>query len=619
MKKWMMLFLALLMMAGMHTAFAEEEMIYADDASGFVLLSDAVPDAILEIRYYSTYNFIGDRIDGYEEPIALLTKEAAAALKEVSDELVSKGYRLKIYDAYRPQMAVSHFMRWALDFEDTRMKEYFYPELEKDVLFPLGYIAEHSGHSRGSTVDLTLFDMTTEKEVDMGGTFDYFGELSHPDYTGVTEEQYQNRMILREAMLAHGFKPLAEEWWHFTLENEPYPNTYFTFPVSRDSLQSNANAMVGIANPWTDMTKVGLEQVSGVALNVPEDAEDVVFRWLDSENLAEMQFMLDGDEYCVRVKPAALEAGQLENISGIYYGWENERNITIGHCDGTIGQYQTGSEEWMELCQWYDLAPGLMYSISVYTAKGLDGLDLTAVAEMVYIPMQGDAEPTSAGSEKENVLYAAVQRETDSPAWVTMLPQAQDAEQLFVVAAMGMDKTTAYITMHQKDENGNWKQILSTPGFVGRNGLCFDADRAEGCGQTPIGVYHFNKAFGIAADPGCKLPYFQVDENTYWSGDPDRHYNEMVDIRDVPDLVMDDSEHIIDYEYQYQYCLNISFNEDGTPGRGSAIFLHCFGPQKPFTGGCVALPENIMRMVMQQVSPDCVVVIDTMENLGGSF
>ena len=615
MKKWMTLFLAMLMMTGMLTVFAEEEMIYSDDASGFVLLSDAVPDAILEIRYYSTYNFIGDRIDGYEEPVALLTREAAAALKEVSDELVAKGYRLKIYDAYRPQMAVSHFMRWALDFEDTRMKEYFYPELEKDVLFPLGYIAEHSGHSRGSTVDLTLFDMTTEKEVDMGGTFDYFGELSHPDYTGITEEQYQNRMILREAMLAHGFKPLAEEWWHFTLENEPYPNTYFTFPVSRDSLQSNANAMPGIANPWTDMTKEGLEQVSGVALNVPEDAEDVVFRWLDSENLAEIQFMLDGDEYCFRVKPAVLEAGRLENISGIYYGWENERNITIGHCDGTIGQYQTGSEEWMELCQWYDLAPGLMYSISVYTTKGLDGLDLTAVAEMVYIPMQGDAEPTS----EENVLYAAVQREEDSPAWVAALPQAQDAEQLFVVAAMGMYKTTAYITMHQKDENGVWKQILSTPGFVGRNGLVLDADRAEGCGQTPVGVYHFNKAFGIAADPGCAIPYIQVDDNTYWSGDPDRHYNEMVDIRDVPDLVLDDSEHIVDYEYQYQYCLNISFNEDGTPGRGSAIFLHCFGPQKPYTGGCVAIPEYIMKQVMQNVSEDCVVVIDTLENLGGSF
>ena len=215
---------------------AESDVKLSGDASDFVLLSEAVPDAILEIRYYSTYNFIGDRIDGYEEPLAILTKEAAAALKEVSDELVSMGYRLKIFDAYRPQRAVTNFMNWALDPDDARMKEYFYPELEKDVLFPQGYIAEHSGHSRGSTLDLTLFDMKTEREVDMGGTFDYFGELSHPDYTDITEEQYAMRMLLREVMVKHGFKPLAEEWWHFTLENEPFPDTYFTFPINSDSV-----------------------------------------------------------------------------------------------------------------------------------------------------------------------------------------------------------------------------------------------------------------------------------------------------------------------------------------------------------------------------------------------
>ncbi|MBQ3270079.1 MAG: M15 family metallopeptidase [Clostridia bacterium] len=206
------------------------------DASDFVLLSEAVPDAILEIRYYSTYNFVGDRIDGYEEPVAILTREAAAALKEVSDELVRKGYRLKIFDAYRPQMAVTHFMNWALDMDDTRMKPYFYPELEKDALFQQGYIAKHSGHSRGSTLDLTLFDMTAGREVDMGGTFDYFGQLSRPDYRGISDEQYANRMLLREAMLAHGFKPLEKEWWHFTLVEEPFPDTYFTFPVNSDSV-----------------------------------------------------------------------------------------------------------------------------------------------------------------------------------------------------------------------------------------------------------------------------------------------------------------------------------------------------------------------------------------------
>ena len=224
-------------------AQAADDVKFSSDASGFVLLTDVVPDAILEIRYYSTYNFVGDRIDGYLQPTALLTKEAAQALKAVSDDVKKKGYRLKIYDAYRPQMAVSHFARWAKDFKDTRMKPYFYPELKKDVLFPLGYIAERSGHSRGSTVDLTLFDMKTEKEVDMGGTFDYFGELSHPDYTKITTEQYRNRMILREAMLSHGFKPLVEEWWHFTLKDEPYPDTYFTFPVTEASVERDTKAV----------------------------------------------------------------------------------------------------------------------------------------------------------------------------------------------------------------------------------------------------------------------------------------------------------------------------------------------------------------------------------------
>ena len=223
--------------------------------------------------------------------------------------------------------------------------------------------------------------------------------------------------------------------------------------------------------------------------------------------------------------------------------------------------------------------------------------------------------------ESPDLLHASMQYVTESPEWVANLPAAQDegARQLFVIACMGMDRTTATVSMHQRAEDGSWQQILSTPGFVGKNGLCLDADHVEGCGQTPVGVYHFNKAFGIAPDPGCAIPYIQVDEDTYWSGDPDYHYNEMVDIKDYPELAMDDSEHIVHYEYEYQYCLNISFNEDGTPGRGSAIFLHCLGPVKPYTGGCVAIPENIMKLVMQSVTEDCVVVIDTLENMGGSL
>ena len=197
----------------------------------FVSLEEAVPDAILEIRYFGTYNFVGKRIDGYLAPTALLTREAAESLKAVSDEAMQMGYILKIYDAYRPQCAVDHFVRWAADVADTTMRRYFYPDVDKSLLFEQDYIMEKSGHTRGSTVDLTLFDMTTEKEVDMGGTFDWFGNESHPDYRGVTEEQFANRMILRELMLRHGFKPLESEWWHFTLEKEPFPDTYFTFPV----------------------------------------------------------------------------------------------------------------------------------------------------------------------------------------------------------------------------------------------------------------------------------------------------------------------------------------------------------------------------------------------------
>ena len=202
-----------------------------EDSSDFVEITEVVPDVILEIRYYSTYNFVGERIDGYDSPTAWLTREAADSLKAVSDDVMQLGYRLKIYDAYRPQCAVDHFVRWASDITDTTMRSYFYPDVDKSQLFEQEYIMEKSGHTRGSTVDLTLFDMALEDEVDMGGTFDWFGEESHPDYTGITEEQFANRMILREAMLRHGFKPLDSEWWHFTLENEPYPDTYFTFPV----------------------------------------------------------------------------------------------------------------------------------------------------------------------------------------------------------------------------------------------------------------------------------------------------------------------------------------------------------------------------------------------------
>ena len=207
------------------------------DSSGFVVLADFVPNIIQEIRYHSTYNFIGERIDGYEEPIALLTKEAARAFKSAASEMFVQGYRFKIFDAYRPACAVKQFVLWGIEDQDIRMKPYFYPDLEKQELFNKGYIAKLSSHSRGSALDLTLLDMKTGKEVDMGSPFDLFSEMSHPDYKGITEEQYENRMMLQKVMVRNGFVPLECEWWHFMLKDEPYPDTYFEFPVSAEYLR----------------------------------------------------------------------------------------------------------------------------------------------------------------------------------------------------------------------------------------------------------------------------------------------------------------------------------------------------------------------------------------------
>lgn len=208
-------------------------------------------------------------------------------------------------------------------------------------------------------------------------------------------------------------------------------------------------------------------------------------------------------------------------------------------------------------------------------------------------------------------VVGAAEREV-SPEWVKNLPEAKNAQQLFVVAGIG--KTTAWISMHEKDQDGNWRVMMTTPGFLGKEGL---GKTKEGDGMTPVGTFRFNYAFGIAEDPGCAIPYTKVDENNYWSGDgrPGMKYNEMVDIREFPDLNKDDSEHIIDYNPHYTYAMNISYNENGTPGLGSAIFLHCFGPAKPYTGGCVSIPVENMRFVMKNVHSDCVVVIDYLNRL----
>ena len=224
------------------------------------------------------------------------------------------------------------------------------------------------------------------------------------------------------------------------------------------------------------------------------------------------------------------------------------------------------------------------------------------------------SEPDSQTKKFTTPRERLAQEPQDSPEWVTKMDAARNAKQLFVVA--GYERSTAWISMHEKDENGNWKMIMSTPGFIGKEGL---GKTKEGDGKTPVGTFGFNKAFGIADDPGCAIAYTKVDNDTYWSGDNDIKYNQMVSIKDHSNLKTDDSEHIVDYQYEYQYCLNISYNEEGKAGAGSAIFLHCLGDRKPRTGGCVAIPEEQMYFVMQHVDPGCVVVIDSMDNYSAEF
>lgn len=206
---------------------AQEKSIPSD----FVYVKDIIPNVSLEMRYFGRHNFTGRPIRGYEKPVAILTKRAAFALEQVENHLNKKGLGLKIFDAYRPQRAVDNFKSWSLKTGDTIAKREFYPHLDKKNLFKLGFIASKSGHSRGSTVDLTIIRLKDKKEIDMGGPFDFFGAVSHHQYANITAQQKENRKILKEAMAKFGFKAYDKEWWHYTLQNEPYRKTYFDFIV----------------------------------------------------------------------------------------------------------------------------------------------------------------------------------------------------------------------------------------------------------------------------------------------------------------------------------------------------------------------------------------------------
>lgn len=198
---------------------------------GFVYVKEKIPDVVLEMRYAGNNNFMGKPISGYNKPMAILSKPAAEALYLVQQELKNEGFCLKIFDAYRPQQAVDEFITWARDPGDTLMKQEYYPDVDKRNLFNYGYISTRSGHSRGSTIDITLIDANTGKEVDMGGSYDFFGEISHHNSPEITAEQKQNRELLKKVMAKHGFYPYMQEWWHYTFRPEPYPDTYFNFAV----------------------------------------------------------------------------------------------------------------------------------------------------------------------------------------------------------------------------------------------------------------------------------------------------------------------------------------------------------------------------------------------------
>ncbi|MFD2915462.1 M15 family metallopeptidase [Psychroserpens luteus] len=198
---------------------------------GFVYVKDIIPDLNVQLRYYSTHNFVGDTITGYKANKLILTKQSAEALKKVQAELQEQNLCLMVYDGYRPQRAVNHFSRWAKDLNDTLQKQEFYPKVNKRHLFRDGYIASRSGHSRGSTLDLTIIDGNTSEPLDMGSPYDFFGKESWVDHPDLTKTQLANRQLLQKVMLKHNFRNYPKEWWHFTLRWEPFPKTFFDFEV----------------------------------------------------------------------------------------------------------------------------------------------------------------------------------------------------------------------------------------------------------------------------------------------------------------------------------------------------------------------------------------------------
>ena len=198
---------------------------------GFVYVQDSLPDLNVELRYCYDNNFVGEQIEGYINEVVIVTAQTVDALKKVQADLKADGFTLKVFDAYRPQRAVNHFVRWAKQVNDTMMKTQYYPKVNKRNLFKEGYIASKSRHSSGSTLDVTIVNLETGEELDMGSPYDFFGPESWVSNTNLTEEQIANRQRLQKVMLKNGFRNYSQEWWHFTLRNEPFKNQYFDFLV----------------------------------------------------------------------------------------------------------------------------------------------------------------------------------------------------------------------------------------------------------------------------------------------------------------------------------------------------------------------------------------------------
>ncbi|RAJ16769.1 M15 family metallopeptidase [Olleya aquimaris] len=204
---------------------------FAQLREGFVYAQDIIEDLAVELRYCNDNNFVGQQIDGYHKEVVIMTSQAASALQKVQDTLKKQGLGLKIFDAYRPQRAVNHFVRWAKQVNDTLKKQEYYPNVDKRHLFKKGYIASKSRHSSGSTLDITIINLETGEELDMGTPYDFFGPESWVENKNLTKQQQANRQLLQKVMLSNGFRNYPQEWWHFTLRGEPYRNQYFDFPV----------------------------------------------------------------------------------------------------------------------------------------------------------------------------------------------------------------------------------------------------------------------------------------------------------------------------------------------------------------------------------------------------